>query len=98
MHSLFGAAGRAAGFVAAATGGSGPFNVAGITSVLGSLLGVGLLALGGASLFRGFGQQAHRHVMTSALVAVAGLAIAGISLGGLTSSLATGLATLLVHK
>ena len=97
MHALLGTAAKAAGPVAAAAV-TGPFNVSGITTVLGSFLGVGLLLLGGASLFRGLGQQAHRHVMTSALVAISGLTIAGVSFAGLTSSLATGLATLLVHK
>jgi len=98
VHPILVAAVKAAGPVAAAAGGTGPFNVSGISTVLGSFLGIGMIVLGGVSVFRGVGQQAHRHVMGSALVGLVGLAIAGISFAGLTSSLATSLATMLVHK
>ena len=92
MHALLEA------IAAAPAGGTGPFNIAGITTVLGAVVGLALTVVGGASVFRAVSQHAHRHVMTSAAGALAGLTIAGISFAGLTAPLATQLATLIVHK
>jgi hypothetical protein len=82
----------------AASGNSGPFNVSGISTVLGSFLGLALLVVGLLATFRAAGQQAHRHAMTMAAVSMLGLLIAGISFAGLTSGLAQELAKLAVHK
>jgi hypothetical protein len=82
----------------AAAGNAGPFNVAGISGVLGSFLGLALLVIGLIALFRSVGQQAHRHVMSMAAVAVVGLIIAGVSLLGMTGDLAMEFAKVAVHK
>ena len=79
-----------------AAAGAAPFNIAGLTSFLGTLGGLAVTALGVGSIFRAHGQQAHRHVMASAAVGMAGLGIMGISLAGLTGHLATNLAHLFV--
>ena len=80
----------------AAAAGAAPFNIAGLTTFLGSLGGLAVTALGVGSIVRAHGQQAHRHVMGSAAVGIAGLAIMGISMAGLTGHLATNLAHLFV--
>ena len=77
--------------------GSPVFNVAAISNFLGSVLGLGLTAAGAFATFRALGQQAHRHVMSMAAVAGVGMVIAGISLAGMTSHVATGLAHLVLH-
>ena len=86
----------AASILAASSGGD-PFNIPQIAGVLGDILGVALLAIGVYATFRSIGQQAHHHVMRTAAVALVGLAIAGVSVTGLTGHLSAALAHLAVH-
>jgi hypothetical protein len=82
--------------LAAGTGNGGPFNIAGLTNLVGSFIGLLVLVGGGGILLKVHGRN-HASAVLSTTIMMLGLAIAGVSLAGKTDGIATSLANLVFH-
>ena len=82
---------HAAGLLAAA---NGPFNIAGLTQLVGSTIGLLVLLAGAGILLKVHGQRNIAAAAGSLAIILVGLAIAGLSLSGKVDAVATSLANL----
>ena len=82
---------HAAGLLAAA---NGPFNIAGLTQLVGSMIGLLVLVAGAGILLKVHGQRNIAAAAGSLAIILVGLAIAGLSLTGKVDAVATSLANL----
>ena len=81
-----------AGFLAAA---NGPINIAGLTQLVGSMIGLLVLVAGAGILLKVHGQRNIPAAAGGFAVLLLGLAVAGLSLTGKVDSVATSLANLI---
>ena len=81
-----------AGFLAAA---NGPINIAGLTQLVGSMIGLLVLVAGAGILLKVHGQRNIAAAAGSLAIMLVGLAVAGLSLTGKVDAVATSLANLI---
>lgn len=73
------------------------FNIAGITNLESEIAGGLIVGVGAFAMFRAFGQQGHRHVMSMVAVVLIGLVFLGLGLSHSTNHLSTELSSLIFH-
>jgi hypothetical protein len=85
---------RGTGYLAA---GTAPFNIAGLQSLLGSAVGLLVIAAGASILLKVHGQRTFGAAVTSGVIMLFGLAVVGLSLGNQVDTVARDLAGLVFH-